>query len=119
MVNYMSQRFDPLQTNEIFHKTIDAIRQGWSIVYVYSERPHAIVSKIFAFLTFKIEFVLANSANPNKMPHTAFHLCFHSLAKHKFCVLSQMSKCIDNTPTIQYEYLSMFRVMYAAYSNHL
>ena len=58
---------DPLQTNEIFHKTIrDATRLGWSIAHAYIERSHVIISKIIAFLSFKIEFVLANSAHLSK-----------------------------------------------------
>ena len=37
----------------------------------------------FVFLSSKIDFVLANSVDPDKMPHyAAFHLGFHSLLKY-------------------------------------
>ena len=37
------------------------------------------------FLSLKIDFVLANSADPDEMPHYAsFHLCLHCLSKYPF-----------------------------------
>ena len=40
---------------------------GWSIVYI--KESQAIISKKIAFLSMKIVFVLANSVDPDEMPH--------------------------------------------------
>ena len=56
----------------------DTVKSGWSIVYI--EGSHALVSKLNVFLYLKIDFVLANSADPDEMPHyVAFHLGLHCL----------------------------------------
>ena len=61
----------------------DTVMLGWSIVFI--ERLHAIFPKNIKFLSLKIIFVLANSADPDKMPHyAAFHQGLHSLPKYPF-----------------------------------
>ena len=61
----------------------DAVRSGWSIVYI--EGSHVIISKIMVFLSLKIDFVLANNADPDEMPHyAAFHLGLHCSPKYPF-----------------------------------
>ena len=50
-------------------------KSGWSIVYI--ERTQVIISPKNIFLSLKITFVAANSADPDEMPHNvAFHLVF-------------------------------------------
>ena len=42
---------------------------------LYIEGSHVIISKNIVFLSLMIDFVLANSADPGKMPHyAAFHI---------------------------------------------
>ena len=44
---------------------------------------------VFTFLSLKIDFVLANSADPGKMqPYASFHLGLHYLPKCRFGVSS-------------------------------
>ena len=51
------------------------------------------------YLSLKIDFVLANSADPNEMAHyVAFHLCLHCLLKYPFCGLNWSTKKIDFQP---------------------
>ena len=66
---------NPLQTNDIFHKTsYNTIKSGWPFVSIKGSED--IVSQ-------KIVFPLANSADPDKMPHyVAFHLGLHCLPKY-------------------------------------
>ena len=53
----------------------------WSIVYI--EGLQVIILK--KVLSLKIPFVLANSGDPNEMPHYgAFHLGLHRLLKYAF-----------------------------------
>ena len=49
--------------------------------YIYIEGSQVIISKkIFVFLSPKIDFVLANSSDPDEMmPYRAFHLGLHCL----------------------------------------
>ena len=55
---------------------------GWSIVYI--EGSQIIISKKYCFLSLKIDFVLANNADPDEMPHyVAFHLGLHCLSKYR------------------------------------
>ena len=62
----------------------DTVKSGWSIVY--TEGSQVIIEKKNVFLSLKIDFVLANSADPDEMPHnTAFHLGLHCLPKYPFC----------------------------------
>ena len=62
----------------------DTVRFGWSIVYI--DGSHVIISKN-VFLSLKIDFVYANSADPDEMPQSvAFHLgnftiCFEDRTK--------------------------------------
>ena len=53
-----------------------SIKSGWSILYI--ERLQIIISENIIFLSLKIDFVYANSADPDEMPHfVAFHLGLH------------------------------------------
>ena len=65
---------------------IDTINLGWSIIY--TEGLQAIVSKQYrnSFSEEKlIVFILANSEDPDEMPHyAAFHLALHCLQKYQF-----------------------------------
>ena len=52
---------------------------------MYIEGRQIIVSKNIVFLSLKIDFVLANSADPDEMLHyAAFHLGLHCLPKYPF-----------------------------------
>ena len=47
---------------------------------MYILRGYVIISKNIVFLSLKIDFVLANSADPDEMPpYAAFHLGLHCL----------------------------------------
>ena len=49
------------------------------------EGSQVIISENIVFLTLKIDFVLAISADPDEMPHNAsFHLSLHCLPKYSF-----------------------------------
>ena len=58
------QNINPFQTNGIFHKAIYTIKPGWSIVYVL--RSHRIQFPKKSFLSLKIDFIIANSADPDE-----------------------------------------------------
>ena len=59
---------------------LQTIKEGWSSVY--NEGSRVIIKKTSAFLSQKIVFVLANSADPDEMLHYgAFHLGLHCLPK--------------------------------------
>ena len=61
----------------------DTSKSGWSIVY--NEGSQVIIFKIIVFISLKIDFVLANSVEPDEMTHyVAFHLGFHCLPKYTF-----------------------------------
>ena len=62
---------------------LHTIKPGWSIVFI--EGPQVIIFKKY-FLSFSEDlFVLANSADPDEMPHyAAFHLGLHCLSKYPF-----------------------------------
>ena len=70
----------------ISHRAINVhiIKLGWSIGYTVGT--YVIISpKNIVFLSMKIYFVFANSADPDEMPHdAAFHLDFHCLPKYPF-----------------------------------
>ena len=58
----------------------DTIRMELSILYLKGLSVK--ISKNDAFLSLKIVFILANSADPDEMPHkAAFHLGLHYLLK--------------------------------------
>ena len=60
----------------------DTIKSGWSIVYI--EGSEVIISQKYIF-SVKIDFVLANSADPDEMQHyTVFHLGIQCLLKYLF-----------------------------------
>ena len=65
-----------------FSIKLDTVKLGWSIVY--TEGSQVIISNFFfLFLSLKMDFVLANSAEPDKMQHyVAFHLGLHCLPKY-------------------------------------
>ena len=58
----------------------DTVKSGWSIVYIEGYN-----LKIYIFLSRKIYFVLASSADPDEMPHdAAFLLGLHCLPNFPF-----------------------------------
>ena len=66
-----------------FSIKLHSIKSGWFIVYI--KESQVIISKNIVFLSLKIDSVLANSADPNEMPHyAAFHLGLHCLPKNLF-----------------------------------
>ena len=67
------------QTNGIYHT---ATYNKVGMVYLYIEGSQVIVKKN---LFLKMYFVLANSADPDEMPHdVAFHLGLHCLPSNLF-----------------------------------
>ena len=59
---------------------LHTIKSAWSIVYI--EGSQVILSKTIVLLSLKINFFLANSADPDEMPHNAaFHLDLHCLQR--------------------------------------
>ena len=59
----------------------DTVKLGWSIVYI--EGSQDMISKIFSYLSLRINFVLANSADLEEMPcYAASHLSLHCLPKY-------------------------------------
>ena len=64
-----------------FSIKLHTIKSEWSI-----EVSKIIISKKnIAFHSLKMNFVLANSADPDEMPHhVAFHLGLHYLSKYPF-----------------------------------
>ena len=61
----------------------DTVKSGRSIVYIKGSQ--VIISKNIVFLSLMINIVLANSADPDEMPHyAAFHLDLHCLARYLF-----------------------------------
>ena len=63
-----------------FSIKLNTIKSGWSNI----EGLQIIISKNIS-LSLKINFVLANGADPDEMPHcVAFHLGLHCLPKYPF-----------------------------------
>ena len=63
---------------------LHTIKSGWSIVYIEGSQV-LIFFKKNPYFPLKIDFVLANSANPDKMPHyMAFHLGLHCSSKYPY-----------------------------------
>ena len=59
-----------------FSIKLHTIKSEWYIVYI--EGSQVLIPKYIIFLYLKINFLLANSANPDEMPHdAAFHLGLH------------------------------------------
>ena len=59
-----------------FSIKFDTIKSGMSILYV--EGMHAIISKNIVCFSLKIDFVFANSVDPDEMLHFgAFHMGLH------------------------------------------
>ena len=48
----------------------DTVMSGWSIIYIEGSQV-IIYRKILGFFSPKIDFVLANSTDPDEMPHYA------------------------------------------------
>ena len=66
-----------------FSIKFDTVKSGWSSVYI--EGSQVIISTKIVFLSLKIDFVLANSVNPDEMLHiAAFHQGLHCLSKYPF-----------------------------------
>ena len=66
-----------------FSINLHTIKSEWSIIYM--EGSQVMFSKNIVFLSLKIDFVLANSEDPNEMLHdAAFHLGCHCLPKYLF-----------------------------------
>ena len=65
-----------------FSIKFDTVKPGWSIVYI--EWSQVIISKKYCISLFlKADFLLANSADPDEMPHyAAFHLDLHCLSMY-------------------------------------
>ena len=62
---------------------INTIGEGLSIIYFMGS--HVEISKLEVLQSFKIVLVVANSADPDEMPHyAAFHLGLHCLPKYPF-----------------------------------
>ena len=56
----------------------DTVKSGWSIIYI--EGSQVIIKRNVVFPSLKIDFGLANSANPDEMLHNAaFHLGLNCL----------------------------------------
>ena len=67
-----------------FSIKLHTIYSGWSIVYNEESQGNDFTKNIL-FLSLKMDFVLANSADPDEMPHcVAFHLGLHCLPKYPF-----------------------------------
>ena len=59
---------------------LNTVKSGWSIVYIEGSQVIIII-----IIKKSFDFVLANSADPDEMPHyAAFHLCLHCLPKYMF-----------------------------------
>ena len=68
-----------------FSIKFDTGKSERSIMYIKGSQ--IIISKNILFLTLKIDFVLANSADPDEMPHYAsFHLDLQCLPRYPFSV---------------------------------
>ena len=66
-----------------FSIKLHIIMSEWCIVYIVGSQ--VIISKNIVFLSLKIEYVIANSTDPDEMPHNAaFHLGLHCLQKYPF-----------------------------------
>ena len=64
-----------------FSIKFDTVNSRWAIIY--NEGSQVILSKNIAFLHLEVDFVLANSADPDEMPnYAAFHLGLHCLPKY-------------------------------------
>ena len=61
---------------------VDRISIGMS--FLYFKRFHEKVLNHDAFLSLKITFILANSAETDEMPRAAFHMGLHCLPKYLF-----------------------------------
>ena len=62
-----------------FSIKFDTVKSRWSIVYIEG------LQVIINFLSLKINFVLANSADPDEIPHYAtFHFGLHCLPRYLF-----------------------------------
>ena len=61
------------------------IRYTWDCALYIMRGSQVVISKIIVVISQKIDFVLANSADPDEMQHyAAFHLGLHCLPKYLF-----------------------------------
>ena len=67
---------------------LHTVKSGWSIVYI--EGSQVIISKNIAFLSLTIDFVLADSADPDEMPHYVH--CFSKVPILGFLVFKRLTK---------------------------
>ena len=82
MVSVLLTLFRPMGCPIKLH----TIKLGWSIPYIEGSQV-IILKKIIVFLSLKIDFVLANSVDPDEMLHyAAFHLGLHCLPNYPFRV---------------------------------
>ena len=73
MIVEQHEVLNPFKTNGIFLK-LHTIKSGWSILYIEAEGTDSMIN-----------FDLANSSDPDEMPHNvAFHLGLHCLPKYQF-----------------------------------
>ena len=80
-------KFNTFKTNGIFHSLIKLSLDGRSIIRI--DGSQVIIKKnkktLPVFHSLKIDFALANSADPGEMSHyVAFHLGLHCLPKYLF-----------------------------------
>ena len=81
-----------LRQTEYSIKLATAVKLGWSIVCIKGSQV-IIPPPNMIFLSLKINFVLAYSADPDEMLHNAaFHLGFHCLPKYPYRVFSALQK---------------------------
>ena len=74
---------NPFQTNGIFYKATYTKVRNVHCIYLWVTGYS--FQKYIVFLSLKISFVLANSADPDEMPQcAAFHLGLHCLPKYPF-----------------------------------
>ena len=84
---------NPFKTNGIFHKVLIQLSQDGPLYILRGL--HVIISKNIIFLSLKIDFVIANSADPDEMqPYAVFHLGLHCLfaivcSSHPYCKMDR------------------------------
>ena len=80
---HWSLAFTLFKANRIFHK--DTCNKVRMVYFIYWGVTSHSLKKNIIFLPLKMEFILANRADLDKMPHyAAFHLGFHCLPRYPF-----------------------------------
>ena len=73
----------------------EAINLGWPSVYI--EGLQVIISRKNIFISLKCVLILANSVDPDEMPHhAAFHLGLHCFLKYAFTCSTHCNKLGNN-----------------------